>query len=104
MARKLALGLKGYFYPQFFARDYIKQESEPGTNSWLISCNIDTLPLKGYYHCVYKSIVKVVAKKEAELENMKLTLPTIKDMSNCQRKREFTHKKRTFQIIIQQKY
>ena len=36
MARKLALGLKGYFYPQFFDRDYINQESEPG-NQFLVN-------------------------------------------------------------------
>ena len=95
MARKVALGLKGYFFSQFFDRDYIKQESEPGTNSWLISYNIDRLPLKGYYS-VYKSVVKVVAQKEAELEKMKLILPTIKDMSNRQQKQEFTHEKKDF--------
>lgn len=99
MARKLALWLKGYFYPQFLDQNYIKQESEPGTNSWLIERNINTLPLKGYYS-VYKSVVKVVAQKEAELE-MKVTLPTVKDMNDCQRKREFTHERRIFWIIIQ---
>ena len=49
MAKKLALGLKGYFFPQFFDRAYIKRESEPGTNPWLIERNIDILPLKGHY-------------------------------------------------------
>ena len=48
MARKLALGLKGHFFPQFFNQAYIKQESEPGTNPWLIEHNINTLPLKGH--------------------------------------------------------
>lgn len=94
MARKVALGLKGYLFPQIFDRDYIEQESKPETNPWIISCNINTLLLKGYYS-VYKSVVKVVAKKEAKLK-MKVTLPTIKDMSERQRKREFTHEKKDF--------
>ena len=71
MARKLALGLKGYFFPQFFDRAYIEQESEPGTNPWLIERNINILPLKGHYS-VYKSVVKVVAQKEKELAKMKV--------------------------------
>lgn len=97
MARKVALGLNGWFIPQFFNRDYIKKRgSEPGTNPWIISCNINTLPLKGYYS-VYKSVVKVVAQKEAELAKMKvISLPTIKDMSERQRKHEFTHDKKDF--------
>ena len=65
MARKLALGLKRYFFPHFFDWAYIKQESEPGTNPWLIEHNIDILPLKAHYS-VYKSVVKVVAQKEKE--------------------------------------
>ena len=92
MARKLALGLKGYFYPQFFDQAYIKPESEPGTNPWLLERKIDTLPLKGCYS-VYKSVVKVVAQKEAALAKMKVILSTIKDMNERQRRREFTHKK-----------
>ena len=95
MAKKLALGLKGYFIPQFFDRAYIERESEPGTNPWLIERNIDTLPLKGYYS-VYKSVVKVVAQKEKELAKMKVVLPTIKDMNERQRRREFTHEKKDF--------
>ena len=41
-------------------------------------------------------MVKVVAQKEAELAKMKVVLPTIKDMNECQRRREFTHKKKDF--------
>ena len=100
MARKLALGLKGYFFPQFFNQAYIEQESEPGTNPWLIERNnIDILLLKGHYS-VYKSVVKVVARKEKELAKMKVVLPTIKDMNERQRRREFTHKKRISRTII----
>ena len=95
MARKLALGLKGYFYPQFFDQAYIKQESEPGTNPWLLECRINTLPLKGCYN-VYKSVIKVVEQKEVELAKMKVVLPTIKDMNERQRRREFTHEKKDF--------
>ena len=95
MARKLALGLKGYSFPQFFDQAYIEQESEPGTNPWLIERNIDTLPLKGC-QSGYKSVVKVVAQKEKELAKMKLVLPTIKDMNERQRRREFTCKKKDF--------
>ena len=85
MARKLALGLRGYFYSHFFDQDYIKHKSEPGTNPWLIERNIDTLPLKGCYS-IYKIVVKVVAQKEAELAKMKVVLPTIKDMNERQRR------------------
>jgi len=60
MARKLALGLNGYFFPQFFDQEYIERESKPGTNPWLLERRINVLPLKGCYN-VYKSVVKVVA-------------------------------------------
>ena len=43
-----------------------------------------------------KSVVKVVAQKEAELAKMKVVLPTIKDMNDRQRKQEFTHEKKDF--------
>ena len=66
MVRKVQLGLKGWFVPQFLDSEYIKRESEPGTNPWIISCNINTLLLKGYYS-VYKSVVKVVARKQVKL-------------------------------------
>ena len=95
MARKLALGLNGCFYSQFFDQEYIEQESEPGTNSCLIERNIDTLPLKGHYS-VYKSVVKLVSQKEAELAKMKVVLPTIKDMNERQHRQEFTHEKKNF--------
>ena len=57
MARKVELGLKGYFVPQFFDSKYIERESSPGSNSWLIRRRIHTLPLKDY--SLYKSVVKV---------------------------------------------
>ena len=41
-------------------------------------------------------MVKVVAKKEAELAKMKVVLPTIKDMNERQQRQEFTHEKKDF--------
>ena len=40
--------------------------------------------------------MKVVAQKEKELAKMKVVLPTIKDMNERQRRREFTHEKKDF--------
>ena len=79
MARKVELGLQGYFIPQFFDKKYIKQKSSPGSNAWLIRCKIQTIPLKDYN--LYKSVVKVVAEKENKLNKMKVSLPTIKQMN-----------------------
>lgn len=93
MARKIELGLKGYFIPQFFDRKYIKQESSPGSNSWLIRQRIHTLPLKDYN--LYKSVVKVIANKENE-SKMKVALPTIKQMNERQRRKEFNQEKKDF--------
>ena len=75
MARKIKLGLKGYFIPQFFDRKYIKRESSPGSNTWIISRNIHTLPMKDY--SVYKSVTKVVTEKESNVRRMKVSLPSI---------------------------
>ena len=63
MAKKVELGLKGWFIPQFFDRKYIKRESSPGSNTWVIRRNIDTLLLKKCYK-TYKSVIKVVAEKK----------------------------------------
>ena len=93
MARKIELGLNGYFIPQFFDRKYIKQQSSPGSNSWLIRQRINTRPLKDYN--LYKSVVKVIANKENE-SKMKVALPTIKQMNERQRRKEFTQEKRDF--------
>ena len=70
MARKVELGLQGYFIPQFFDRKYIKRESSPGSNAWLIRCKIHTLLLKDYNP--YKSVVKIIAEKENNLSKMKV--------------------------------
>ena len=101
MARKIELGLKGYFIPQFFDRKYIKQENSPGSNSWLICRRIHTFPLKDYN--LYKSVVKVIYDKENKLSKMKVALPIIKQMNERQRRKESPKRKKTFPIIIQRR-
>ena len=88
MARKIELGLKGYFIPQFFNREYIERESSPGSNAWIVCCNIHTFPLKDY--SVYKSVIKVVAEKENNISKMKVSLPTVREMNEQQHRKEFT--------------
>lgn len=45
---------------------------------------------------VYKSVIKVVTKKENSINKMKVTLPTIKQMNKRQRQKEFTQEKKDF--------
>lgn len=94
MARKVELGLLGYFIPQFFDRKYIKRESSPGSNPWLIRQRIYTLLLNDYN--LYKSVVKVIAEIENNLSKMKVALPTIKQTNERQRRKEFAQEKKDF--------